>query len=77
MSAGRVAEWERRREEIEERVLRADGPEFAHARSEGSLMSVAEAAVWVPETRIGLKSVIQLGRSARLRAVSIRQADGP
>jgi tetratricopeptide (TPR) repeat protein len=44
VSAGRVAEWERRREEIEERVLRADGPEFAHARSEGSLMSVAEAA---------------------------------
>src|SRR4051812_48708558 len=44
VSAGRLAEWERRREEIEERVLRADGPEFAHARSEGSLMSVAEAA---------------------------------
>src|SRR3954454_1149848 len=44
VSAGRVAEWERRREEIEERVLRADGSEFAHARSEGSLMSVAEAA---------------------------------
>ena len=44
VSAGGVAEWERRREEIEERVLRADGPEFAHARAEGSLMSVAEAA---------------------------------
>src|SRR3954454_23598659 len=44
VSAGRLAEWERRREEIEERVLRPDGPEFAHARSEGSLMSVAEAA---------------------------------
>ena len=44
VSAGRVAEWERRREEIEECVLRADGPEFAQARSEGSLMSVAEAA---------------------------------
>jgi hypothetical protein len=27
--------------------------------------------VWVPETRIGLISVIQLGRSVRLRAVSI------
>ena len=50
VSSGPVGTWERRREEIEGLVLRADGPEFAHSRSEGNLMSVAEAAGLAPAT---------------------------
>jgi hypothetical protein len=36
VSSARVGHWERRREEIEGLVLRADGPEFAHSRSEAA-----------------------------------------
>jgi predicted ATPase/class 3 adenylate cyclase len=44
VSAGQVPEWEQRCEEIKGLVLRADGPAFDEARTEGSLMSIAEAA---------------------------------
>ena len=36
--------WRRGQAPVITDYLRADGPEFGHARSEGSLMSVAEAA---------------------------------
>jgi hypothetical protein len=39
-----VREWENQREELEALVLGADGPEFARARTEGRLLSIAEAA---------------------------------
>jgi predicted ATPase len=43
-SAGRVGQWEQERAKIEALVLRVDGPAFASARAEGSLLSIAEAA---------------------------------
>ena len=39
-----VRQWENHREELEALVLGADGPEFARARTEGRLLSIAEAA---------------------------------
>jgi hypothetical protein len=39
-----VRQWENDREELEALVLGADGPEFARARTEGRLLSIAEAA---------------------------------
>jgi tetratricopeptide (TPR) repeat protein len=39
-----VARWENRRQELEALVLRVDGPAFASARTEGGLLSIAEAA---------------------------------
>ena len=39
-----VRQWENVREELEPLVLRVDGPAFASARAEGSLLSIAEAA---------------------------------
>jgi hypothetical protein len=41
---GAVGQWEDRHEELENLVLRADGPLSGEARAEGRLMSVAEAA---------------------------------
>jgi predicted ATPase/class 3 adenylate cyclase len=43
-SAGRVGQWERDAAEMESLVLRMDGPTFARARAEGSLLSIAQAA---------------------------------
>jgi hypothetical protein len=43
-----VRQWESRRRELEELVLRVDGPAFRHARTEGSLMSIGEAAGLAP-----------------------------
>ena len=42
--AGRVGQWEQSCVEMESLVLRADGPDFALARAEGSLLSIADAA---------------------------------
>ena len=42
--AGRVGRWERRKEELEALVLRADGPAFQQARAEGHLLSIPQAA---------------------------------
>jgi hypothetical protein len=39
-----VGRWENRRQELEALVLRVDGPAFASARTEGGLLSIAEAA---------------------------------
>ena len=39
-----VRQWENHREEVEALVLVVDGPAFSHAREEGSLMSIGEAA---------------------------------
>jgi len=44
VSAGRVGQWERRAEELEALVLRADGPVFQQARAEGGLLSIPQAA---------------------------------
>jgi predicted ATPase/class 3 adenylate cyclase len=44
VSVGPVGQWEHYSEELEALVLRADGPAFAQARAEGSLLSIAEAA---------------------------------
>ena len=41
---GRIAQWERHHEELEALVLHAQGPAFALARTEGSLLSIAQAA---------------------------------
>ena len=41
---GRVGQWGSHQEQLEALVLRADGPGFSAARSEGGLMSIAEAA---------------------------------
>ena len=41
---GPVGAWEREVAGLEQLVLRAAGPEFAAARAEGSLLSIAEAA---------------------------------
>jgi hypothetical protein len=38
-----VRQWENDREELEGLVLGVDGPEFARARTEGRLLSIAEA----------------------------------
>ena len=43
-TSGPVRQWANRREELEILVLRANGPAFARARMEGSLLSIAEAA---------------------------------
>ncbi len=43
-AAGRVGQWERDRPEFEELLLPVDGPAFASARTEGNLLSIAEAA---------------------------------
>jgi predicted ATPase len=43
-----VRQWESVREELERLILRADGPAFGHAKEEGSLMSIGEAAGLVP-----------------------------
>src|SRR3954454_2527045 len=39
-----VRQWENDREELEALVLGVDGPAFARARTEGRLLSIAEAA---------------------------------
>jgi hypothetical protein len=39
-----VRQWENHREEFETLVLGVDGPAFAWARTEGRLLSIAEAA---------------------------------
>lgn len=43
-TSGAVRGWEDSRREYEALVLRADGPPFARARTEGRLLSIAEAA---------------------------------
>jgi predicted ATPase len=43
-ASGRVGQWEQERADLEALALRADGPEFAAARSEGGLLSIAQAA---------------------------------
>jgi glycine dehydrogenase len=43
-TSGPVRGWEDSRKEYEALVLRADGPPFARARTEGRLLSIAEAA---------------------------------
>ncbi|MCY7302473.1 MAG: hypothetical protein LH654_05445 [Thermoleophilia bacterium] len=43
-SSGRVGQWEQHRSDLEALALRADGPEFAASRSEGSLLSIPKAA---------------------------------
>ena len=43
VAGGRVGQWERDRQEFEEVVLAADGPGFADARNEGSLLSISQA----------------------------------
>lgn len=43
VSAGRVAQWETHTAELEELVLRADGPAFSEARAEGRLLSIPRA----------------------------------
>ena len=43
-TAGPVRGWEDSRKEYEALVLRTDGPPFARARTEGHLLSIAEAA---------------------------------
>jgi hypothetical protein len=43
-----VRQWENKREELEALVLGVDGPAFARARTEGRLLSIAEAAGLVP-----------------------------
>jgi hypothetical protein len=43
-TSGPVRGWEDSRKEYEPLVLRADGPPFARARTEGHLLSIAEAA---------------------------------
>lgn len=43
-SAGRVGQWERHHAEVEALVLRVDGPAFARARREGTLLTLVEAA---------------------------------
>ena len=43
-TSGPVRGWEDTRKEYEALVLRADGPPFARARTEGHLLSIAEAA---------------------------------
>ena len=45
-----VRQWENKREELEAVVLGVDGPAFASARAEGSLLSIAEAAGLAPPT---------------------------
>ena len=39
-----VRQWENDREKLEALVLGVDGPAFARARTEGRLLSIAEAA---------------------------------
>jgi hypothetical protein len=41
---GHVRQWENDREELEAFVFGVDGPAFARARTEGRLLSIAEAA---------------------------------
>jgi predicted ATPase len=43
-----VRQWESRRRELEELVLSVDGPAFRHACTEGSLLSIGEAAGLAP-----------------------------
>lgn len=43
-SSGRVGQWENERAALEALVLRVDGPVFAAARAEGSLLSIGQAA---------------------------------
>jgi hypothetical protein len=46
-----VSQWESGRLEYEPIVLRADGAEFAAARAEGRLLSIAQAAGHCPSER--------------------------
>jgi hypothetical protein len=43
-TSGPVRGWEDSRKECEALVMRADGPALARARTEGHLLSIAEAA---------------------------------
>lgn len=43
VSAGRVGQWEQNAAELEDIVLRADGPVFQQARAEGHLLSIPQA----------------------------------
>ena len=77
--AGRVGQWGKHHTEIEALVLRADGPAFAGARAEGSLLldrrggrprDCSDRAVELPDHRHVL---LRLDRRARARDPALRR----